>query len=409
MPKINRAQGHGSGVRNAVIARLPVVAALLVLLSSLAIGLHRYHHLPQAWAALGMPALSPDFADTRTITHSIDLVSSGGNPYADVSFDPWHRLYNYPPVWLELRHFGIRSATTEWLAGFFTATFFCSCFLLFRARNWITAGIIFLALLSWPVLFALERGNCDLLIFAILTAGALWTGLGGKPVSTLKQTVLIVVLTILKIYPVVLVLAMLRNRKMIWKASAAALLAVLALVASSGSNLTAALRNTPKETYLSFGSFPLVKQLGAPHRWPVAVSLAVIGLLIGVLRRDPITRGFPRIDLYSGRGFLAAAGLTIYGFAFFWGSSFDYRLIFLLCPLMYIVEDLNEKITTIPLLAALILLLFLFCARVSARGPKEFLDALVFLGACAWMSDTLCRNLAIFPMRHPANDLAVQP
>ncbi len=49
----------------------------------------------------------------------------------------------------------------------------------------------------------------------MLTTGALWIGRGGQLVSSLKQTLLIVVLTVLKIYPVVAVLAMVRNRRMV--------------------------------------------------------------------------------------------------------------------------------------------------------------------------------------------------
>lgn len=382
--------------RSTLWLRLPVLVALLILFGRLAIGLHRAHHLPAAWEALGVPEATPDFADTRTITHSIDSVLTGRNPYVDRSFDPWHRLYNYPPIWLELRHLGIRSTTTKWLAAFFEAAFFCSCFLLFRARNWITAGIIFFAVLSWPVLFALERGNTDLLIFAILATGALWIGRGGRPLSAAKQTVLIVLLTILKVFPVVAVLAMVRNRRMVWKAFAASLLAIVALVASSGSKLLPTIRNTPQEEYQSFGSVPLAEFLGKPnHRLAIAIVLAASGILIGLRRRDSFTRGLPQIDLSSARGFLAAAGLSIYCFIFFCGSSYDYRLIFLLLPLMYLVEDLNEHLEIVPLAAAAVLLLFIFCAPLASVSPRALLDGLVFVGACAWMTDTLRRALSL--------------
>ena len=394
MPEASRAEVNSSRTGNILLTRLPVIAALLIVLGGLAIGVHRYHHLPQAWQAFGVPALNFDFADTRTITHSIDCVLSGRDPYVDRSFDPWHRLYNYPPIWLQLRHLGVRSTSTRWVAGFFWAAFFCSCLALFRARNWITAATILLALLSWPVLFALERGNTDLLIFAMLTLGALWMARGGRLVSTLWQGVLIVVLTILKIFPVVTVVAMLRSRKMVWKASIVAIVAVVALAVTSGSELVPTLRNTPQVTFESFGSLPLSVRLGHPaDRWAIAVILAVAGILIGLLGRDPLTRRLPRIDLYSARGFIAAAGLIIYGFVFFFGSSYDYRLIFLLCPLMYLVEELNQRITIGPLAASIVLLLFLWCARFEPGGPKEFLDAVVFLGTCAWLANTLRHTL----------------
>lgn len=393
-------------VASFVRSRLPVIAALAILLGGLTLGVHRYHHLPQAWEAFGLPALNIDFADTRTITHSIDCLLSGRDPYVERSFDPWHRLYNYPPIWLQLRHLGVRSTTTKWIGGLFAAAFFGSCFALFRARNWITGGIIFLALLSWPVLFALERGNNDLVIFSILTAGALWIERRGRRFVVLKRALLIVLMTVLKIYPVVTALALVRSRKLIWKAIATAVVAILALAATSGSKLLPTLRNTPQEYMFSFGSLPVSKTIhnlvhpNAPAAAPqhvllTAIALALVGIVVGLFGRDSLLRGLPHIDLYSARGFIAAAGLTIYGCIFFTGSSFDYRLIFLLCPLMYLIEELNARVSIAPLATALVLLFFLWSFRIGPHALKELLDGLIFIGTCAWLTDTMRRALAL--------------
>ena len=56
---------------------------------------------------------------------------------------------------------------------------------------------------------------------------------------------------------------------------------------------------------------------------------------------------------------------------------------------MYLVEALNGRLAPVPLAAMMVLLFFLWCARGGLQGPKEPLDALVFLGTCVWMADTL--------------------
>ena len=389
-------------IRSFLRSRTPVLLALLVLVGGLAIGFHWYHDLPTAWHIFRVPSLSPDFADTRTVTHHIDCLLKGRDPYVDGSCSPWHLPYNYPPIWLELWHLGVNSSTTNLMGGLLAAMFFTASLSLFRARNWVTGTAVFLALLSWPVLFALERGNTDLAIFSILTLGGLWIGCSRERFIATKQTLLIVVLTVLKIYPVVAVAGMVRNRKAIWKAFIAGTLALAALLITAGSRLPLIWHNTPQGGYRSFGSVPLYMRIaecfgrvGVNHHYRVlfAISFAAIGVTVGLVARRVIAKLLPSLDLNSARGFIAAGGLAIYVSVFLVGSSFDYRLIFLLCPLMYFIEELNERITIRSCVAVAILLLFLWCSRIDVFIGKLLLDAGIFVCSCAWLTDTLRRAL----------------
>lgn len=383
-------------------SRAPVLLALAVLLGGLAIGYHETHNYPKAWQVFRFPYVDPDFADMRAVTHHIDCLVKGRDPYIDGSCSPWHYAYNYPPIWLELRYLGVRSTTTNLLSCLLAGMFFATCLVLFRARNWITGTAIFLALLSWPVLLALERGNTDIVIFSMLTLGALWIERSGERFVSLKQGLLIAAMTILKIYPMVAVVGMIRNRKAVGKAMVAGVIAVVALLVTSGSRLPQIFHNTPQISYLSFGSLPAYETFaqlfghggGSPRlRVLFAISLAAAGVLFGLRSRRMMAKMLPVLNLDSARGFMAAAGLAIYVFVFFFGASFEYRLIFLLCAFQCLIEELNRRITAHYLIAVGILLLFLWSPRIDKRIVFDSLDTGIFILSCAWLTDTLVRAL----------------
>ena len=152
-------------------SRWPVLAAIATVLIILAVGVHTRGSLGGAWAILQDIPLTPSFADTRTITHSIDCLVSGQNPYFVRSFDPWHRLYNYPPIWLDARYLGISSSSSNWIGTVMSVATAIVFLFLFEAKKWISTILIYLAVLSRSVLFAVERGNTDQIIFFLLVFG----------------------------------------------------------------------------------------------------------------------------------------------------------------------------------------------------------------------------------------------
>jgi len=54
------------------------------------------------WSHLGVPTLSPRFADMRTVQAGLDAAREGFNPQQHNPSDPWGRLMNYPSIWLTL-------------------------------------------------------------------------------------------------------------------------------------------------------------------------------------------------------------------------------------------------------------------------------------------------------------------
>jgi hypothetical protein len=109
-------------VLSLIRTRLPVVAAVAFVAIVLGMGVHRHGTLRLAFRAFRVDS-SVSFADTRTVTNSIDCLLSGQDPYTVRSFDLQNRVYNYPPIWLGLRYFGVTGQSTNLMAGIMTAIF----------------------------------------------------------------------------------------------------------------------------------------------------------------------------------------------------------------------------------------------------------------------------------------------
>lgn len=394
-------------------SRLPVLLAVAAIVIALLVGTHLRGSLSGAWQMLHVPALSLSFADTRTITHAIDCLRSGQNPYTDAvrNFDPWHRDFYQPPIWLALRDLGVTSRSTNLIGTLIAAITVAAFMVLFRAKTWVGAVVIFLAVISRPVLFVVNRGNMDQLIFSLLVIGLFLIDRQKPAVRSLLQGALIALLTVLKIFPVAAVVVLLRSRKGILAAALTTILSVAALVATTGRLLPHILAVMEQSLWGSFGSllffialFTPVSHLPASHlllslaqHHPKGVSLAalllgVLSLLAAVAWRQKLNRLFPPLDFNQTRGNLAAAGLAIFCLAFLRGSSYNYRLIFLLCPIAYLVDDFNPA-RPLRSLPAATLLLALLWKPYHLSLPFEIIDGLVYIASCAWLGTSLLDRL----------------
>ncbi len=290
-----------------------------------------------------MPATDPTFADTITITRSIDCLLSGQDPYVVRSFDPWHRLYNYPRIWLDLRYLGVTGRSTNLLGVLMALLFASSLLLLFSATRWSTALVVFLAIFSGPVLFAMERGNIDQVLFALLVCGFFMIERTRDSARTFFQCSLIVLLTSLKIFPIAAVVVLLRNRQRFLIAAFAVVVSVAALLASCGQDLPKVFANTPRIAWVSFGGYTFFVVIshairGLPIALAISPGIALIGSLAlallsvagGFKYRKLLDKFLPSLDFYRARGCIAVSCLAIYIFVFLAGASFNYRLIFLL-------------------------------------------------------------------------------
>jgi hypothetical protein len=291
------------------------LAALAALISSIA-----YFGWVRTWSSLNVPTLYPAFADMRVVQGAVISAQNGLNPWVSNPGDPWGRKINYPKLWVS-----IASA----LSFADESRFILICSMLVACFAAICAALLFCfpsfgllaVLLSLATLRGIERGNSDLLIFCILMPAALW-------LPKLRSVTAILAATVLKLYPVFALAALVIQRQFaILTASMAGAVAVLIYL---WDDLGPIRTNTPVSCARSYGFPSLFVCFGnALPFWVPAATYAAMGIGTfmlayhfsrpGVLTRRP---GAPDNLMLSGA--------SIYVGTFLFSANFDYRLIFLI-------------------------------------------------------------------------------
>jgi hypothetical protein len=276
----------------------------------------------------------------RTVQGSLHSVDLGLNPQVQNPGDPWYRAMNYPIIWYwiaRLFQFDREINLILFVCAYILA-YIASCFLLLRSSPSI---YLLLAVFSWPSLLAVERGNNDLLAFALLFAGI-----------TLSQRYLraffILLATALKVYPALLVVTLAKKPKIlialvliiagyflfnfgelkIIQAGNTALSDPASLVASYGLDTT--IRNIQNViTGQSPAAYSLLKYV------LIFVSFLLI-VILGWTKYLKLTRfSSYKTDLFISGGIIFSGTFLI-------TSNWDYRLIFLLFCIPYILSIQNR-------------------------------------------------------------------
>jgi hypothetical protein len=204
--------------------------------------------------------------------------------------DLMRRPFNYGPLWLPLAHLAPGSGFGDWLGWGCGVLFILSLFALPPAQSLFETALRVAATLSTMVVFALERGNPDLIIFML----ALLIGLFSARASRLRFAAytLVVVAGLLKYYPFVLLALTLRERPARFIAINLAALATAALMAALyWSDLV---RGLPL-----IATGPYFTDLFAAKNLPFGV-VAALGTLAGYTPDTPP----PRASLLAGALFL---------------------------------------------------------------------------------------------------------
>jgi hypothetical protein len=291
-----------------------------------------------------MPYLGNDFLASY---HSCRLWLSGRDPYREVNAAPVPHTYAYPPVCLWLfawsNAFPARAATSLWLLAL-TALAGTGARVLARTRS--ALGLpslplplaLALVLGSTPVLFALERGNCDLLVLGLLLAAA---GLLNRPGHARQAAAgaLLALAAWVKVYPAVLLpglLALRRRRAAGWFGLTAVLLALadwpgtLAFLGNARAVVADYTAHDLQNLEFSHGLTSCWKvmwtgtALARLGRVPAPVAgPLLLGPLIGWVSLGVCRRGCPPVLLGPYLLWLAAAG------CFLMPLSYDYKLFYL--------------------------------------------------------------------------------
>jgi hypothetical protein len=288
------------------------------------------------WRFLGVPTGPSPFFDTRNLTSALDCRRLGYDPLRESPCDPWGRPLNYPRIWLALRWVGLTRADTDALAIVLIALFLASIFVVTR-RLTLGGGIVLaVAVCSPPVMFAIERGNMDIVVFVFLALAVVAWRAGTWPAVAAPA--------IVKIYPMFALptFAFVRRRR-------AALVAAACLVAFAGyalltlGDIAANARMAPQGDFHAFGARILpaaIYHRFVPDRWQggaatkqllALLPIAIVAPFVWVVGRRRLPESDAGVASWERVAFWIG-GLVFLG-TFAVGNNFDYRLIFLLLTL----------------------------------------------------------------------------
>jgi len=392
-------------------SRIAVVVAALLLCGALAWGYSLDGDIESAWGELAVPTQPITFGDLKAVTGCIDCVIAGLDPYVEANHCyPMGGRFNLPRAWLWLRYMGVNGDTADATGVIYMLLLLAAFLLIFRTKTWFGGIAAVLGILSPPVLLGMERGNGDVLIFSLLVIALSATMRLAPGPRRYVVGGFLAFLTAMKIYPAVAAAAIVRTRKDVGPAALIAVVGVAALLLTSWSVLGEVYRNTPTVNWFAFGNINIfVAMIGldwisAPdsletlHVVVDLVTIAVIvnAAILALYLRSRRSGFFPRLDPDNRCDVVAVAALAVFCFVFCLGSSYNYRLLYLLAPLAALVKAHDEAKHPAAKPAIIVLLAFLWLSGQWLYWPiygfalfYEPLDWLVFIGAGSWLFVTL--------------------
>ena len=316
------------------------------------------------------------FGDLRGLTSALECPGDAKDVYIlDNCVSEWLPKFNYTLLSLNaLKFIRFKYAYTEYLGAALglssivvTCTFFART--IGKYLLWITCST--LALASFPLQLAIERGNSDQLLYAGLALYA-WNTTTA-PDSVIRKTSLVVLsfsLVALKIFPVLTIFShglLLRSRQIFLLAVPPSLVALFIQMPILGS-ITA---NTPKGWGSNSYGFltyyaPLIKKI-APANVDIRIVVAILILFKLIIiaatfrhwlsRKTQLRSGLDNLLLQipkhqTSYNFFLVGALTFVS-TYFVFINWDYRLIslFFCVPLLIILSSRNSKASEIRLFA----------------------------------------------------------
>lgn len=395
-----------SRVGAATIITLGVVATLIVL-----VGLGYFVGWNATWRSFGVTPLPPPFFDTHVIIDYADCASKGIDPYRPHACNPDN--FNIPPIWLWVGRIAVGKNAT-WFSCGMTAAATAAIIALFRGRPASDGVIALIGILSPSVLMGVERGNTDLLIFAIVVAAAV---IYNEQRIRLSCAIVLTTLAIaLKLFPVFTAALAIRHNRRDWLYGI--LISILSLI-----YLVAIFRyillirsNVPTTFMLSYGYKViflgldhLCTEAGLPElglaNSRVPALLAAFALACGAVMAL-INLRYACVSCKIATNVIGTAfifGSSIYCGTFLLGTNFIYRLTFLLLCLPQLQDwsrqdpEAKGQVLCWPLIVVLAVLWL----NGDANGHTTFMimpqlfDWLLFSGLVAALISNILHNIPL--------------
>lgn len=157
---------------------------------------------PDAFSRMGVFSLKPIFLDLRAVLAAGEGHLRGIDVYQDNPLDPLNRPHVYGPLWLLLGRLGLVTEDAWWVGALLVGGFVAVASFLVAPRTLPMAIGTASLLLCPPMLLGIERANNDLIIFLLLTLGAIGLGRDDR-VGTVLAWAALTLAAVLKFYPLV--------------------------------------------------------------------------------------------------------------------------------------------------------------------------------------------------------------
>ncbi|HZL59282.1 MAG TPA: hypothetical protein VFC38_06250 [Stellaceae bacterium] len=286
------------------------------------------------------------FVDIHGVLSAIQCGREGIDVYLTNPCDVLGRVFFYSPLLLWGEVLPLDTGATQIAGLAVDLLFFAALFCLPAPRRLGDGVLMLLATLSTMTVFAVERANIDLVVFAFAAFGGALLLRPGR--ARLAGYALFVVAALTKFYPAALLFVTLRERSRLFIAVNAAAVALLALfVAAYHVELAAAVAHVPHGVYFGdmFGAANLPYGLavvapGFPAR-PAMVALVIMAAAgaAAIGRSDAARNALAELPPRD-KVFLLIGGCLMVG-CFFAGDSIGYRgvhLIFVLPGLIVLAR-----------------------------------------------------------------------
>jgi Glycosyltransferase family 87 len=293
-----------------------------------------------SWHLLGVPQLSPPFADLRFITSAWQCINEHVPVHSLNPCDPLNRRVDYPAIWFFPAALGLGENSTTSLGILLALAFLLSAVAVVpRDTGEREAFIYSLAVCSPAVMLGVERGNTDLIVFVLLVAAA--ASLSHRHDSLILGAGALLLAAVLKLFPILTLPALARRNRRTACAGAIVVGGFAAYAVAARDDLSKVARAVPVRIGDSYGmDLPKLASHSAVMAL-VAVALAAIAIALAALLRRYVD--WPNTTEVTDRLRLFWMGSSVYLGTFVLTRSFDYRMVFLLLAIPQLLEWSRER------------------------------------------------------------------
>ncbi len=295
-----------------------------------------------SWNKLGVPDLSPAFLDMRSVTSGWECTRRGVDVLPLNSCDPLKRPANYPRLWMKLSFLGLGQGSTVALGLVTAVVFFAAALAVLGPRARPTDAAVYAAALCSPaMMLGIERGNVDLLLFALVVLAVIVIRRGRY--GPAGASALILLASLLKLFPIFCVSVLARQRRAVALTAGAVVLALFGAYAlATIGDIRTIGKVVPQADAHSYGVDIAGKWLAARLHTD-ATALDVLLVLIVATAGILVSRRLPRLSEEARATDAYYAGAAVYVCTFALFHSFDYRLVFLLLTIPQLVSWARER------------------------------------------------------------------